>query len=205
VSIGSRIRTARKAKNMTQKELSTMASVSATSIVYWERDEIEPKSKNLASLARALNVAPDYLVHGAVFGEGLSIAPLHSRVPLLKWADLNNGLKMEKANAESWLYCPTQCGEGTFALRVDNDLMVSQNQNSKSYPEGTIIFIDPDAPLRSGCRVIAKKLNSLATFKEYIVDGGDAYLKPINPQYPTVLMESDTEIIGIIIGSYSAE
>jgi len=75
VSIGSRIRTARKAKGMTQKELSTMASVSATSIVYWERDEIEPKSKNLASLARALNVAPDFLVHGAVFGEGLDCPP----------------------------------------------------------------------------------------------------------------------------------
>ena len=84
-SIGSRIKAARKAKRMTQKELSDSADVSATSIVYWERDEIEPKSKNLASLARALECAPDYLMYGATFGEEVSIPQFHSRVPLIKW------------------------------------------------------------------------------------------------------------------------
>lgn len=208
-TIGSRLKAARKAKKMTQKELSDSAQVSATSIVYWERDEIEPKSKNLAALARALDCAPDFLMYGATFGEEVSIAQFHSRVPLISWAVLSGrGVVPMRADVEAtdWLYCPIQCGKRTFAIKVDSDSMVSQNPNAKSYPIGTTIFVDPDVAASNGCRVVAKKSNSTAaTFKEYIKDGGDSYLKPINPQYPTVLMDSDTKIIGVVIGSFSAE
>lgn len=208
-TIGSRIKAARKAKKMTQKDLSDSAEVSATSIVYWERDEIEPKSKNLASLARALDCAPDFLMYGATFGEEVSIAQFHSRVPLIKWASVQKskgGPMSKEVDVLDWLYCPVQCGKNTFALKVDSDSMVSPDPRAKSYPTGTIIFVDPDAEISNGSRVVARKSTSTeATFKEYIKDGGDNYLKPINPQYPTVQMDSDTVIIGVVIGSFSAE
>ena len=202
-SIGSRIKAARKAKRMTQKELSDSADVSATSIVYWERDEIEPKSKNLASLARALECAPDYLMYGATFGEEVSIPQFHSRVPLIKW-DSAGEVPMH-GNAD-WIYCPVQCGKNTFALTVESDSMVSTSTSSKSYPLGTVIFIDPDVKAVNGAKVIAKKSKTKeATFKQYIIDGGESYLKPLNPQYPTSEMNEDTVIIGVVIGSFMAE
>lgn len=208
-TIGSRIKAARKAKKMTQKELSKIANVSGTSIVYWERNEIEPKSKNLASLARALDCAPDYLMYGATFGEEISIAQFHSRVPLIKWSNVKDFSKepmSTEEDVENWLYCPVQCGNKTFAIRVDNDSMVSQNSNAKSYVAGTVIFVDPDVEATNGCRVVAKKHNSTeATFKELIKDGGESYLKPINPQYPTNKVDNDTIIIGVVIGSFVAE
>ena len=202
-SIGSRIKAARKAKRMTQKELSDLADVSATSIVYWERDEIEPKSKNLASLARALECAPDYLMYGATFGEEVSIPQFHSRVPLIKW-DSAGEVPMQ-GNAD-WIYCPVQCGKNTFALTVESDSMVSTSTSSKSYPLGTVIFIDPDVKAVNGAKVIAKKSKTKeATFKQYIIDGGESYLKPLNPQYPTLLVDQDTVIVGSIIGSFQPE
>jgi len=112
----------------------------------------------------------------------------------------------ENDTAEDWIYCPVQCSSSTFALRVRGDSMESPYPSKRSYSEGMIVFVDPTAVATNGSRIIARRLSSTdATFKEYIEDDGQKYLKPINPQYPTVAMNNDTIIIGVVIGSYTAE
>ena len=207
---GQRIKARRIEKNLTQRSLGALVGVSATSITYWENAEVEPRNKHLAALARALDCAPDYILHGATFGGEVSIAPIHARIPLIRWNEVNGyyqGKYMElDEQTVDWLYCPVQCGERTFATTVNGDSMTSPYPNNKSYPAGIIIFIDPDAVLISGSRVMAKLEDSEeATFKEYIIDGGKKFLKPINPQYPIVPLTNGAEIIGVIIGSYIAE
>tara|TARA_R110000744_G_C19287438_1_gene554300 strand:+ start:337 stop:972 length:636 start_codon:yes stop_codon:yes gene_type:complete len=207
---GQRIKARRVEKNLTQRALGVLVGVSATSITYWENAEVEPRNKHLSSLARALDCAPDYILHGATFGSEVSIAPIHSRIPLIRWDAVSNYYQGEfmRLNEEAvdWLYCPVQCGERTFATTVNGDSMTSPYPNNKSYPAGIIIFIDPDAALSSGSRVMAKLEDSQeATFKEYIIDGGKKFLKPINPQYPIVPLTDGAEIIGVIIGSFVAE
>ena len=205
-TMGSRLKARRKAKKMTQKELADVTVASPTSIVYWERDEIEPKNKHLAALARALDCSPDYLLHGATSGNQGSIASVHSRVPLISWDAVVESGAAEEREAEDWLYYPKQCGSKTFALTVSNDSMVSPHPNNKSYPSGTTIFVDPEAPITDGSRVIAQVGNATqVTFKEYREDGGNSYLIPINPQYPTTTVKDDTVLIGAVIGSFMAE
>mgnify|MGYP003114114445 CR=1 FL=1 len=207
---GQRIKSRRIEKNLTQRALGALVGVSATSITYWENAEVEPKNKHLSALSRALDCAPDYILHGATFGGEVSIAPIHSRIPLIRWNEVNNFYQGEfmKLDEETvdWLYCPVQCGERTFATTVNGDSMTSPYPGNKSYPAGIIIFIDPDAPVVSGSRVMAKIEDSdQATFKEYIIDGGKTFLKPINPQYQIESINSDTKIIGVVIGSFVAE
>ena len=205
-TIGQRVKARRNEKKLTQRGLGAIIGVSATSLTYWERGDVEPKNKNLAALARALDCSPDYLLHGATSGKQGSIASVHSRVPLINWDTvLESGADKEKC-AEDWLYYPKQCGRKTFALIVNNDSMVSPHPNSKSYPIGTIIFVDPDLPIKAGSRVIAQVGNAAqVTFKEYREDGGNIYLIPINSQYPTTTVDDDTVLIGTIIGSFMAE
>jgi len=205
-TIGQRVYSRRKELKLTQTAVAAMIGVSSASLTYWERDEIEPKNKNLAALARALDCAPDYLLHGATSGKQGSIASVHSRVRLINWdAVLESGAEEEK-NAEDWLYYPRQCGSKTFALIVSNDSMVSPHPNNKSYPSGTTIFVDPEASITDGSRVIAQVGNAAqVTFKEYRKDGGNSYLIPINPQYPTTIVDDDTILIGTVIGSFMAE
>jgi SOS-response transcriptional repressor LexA len=205
-NIGERISARRKELKLTQTAVAAIIGVSSASLTYWERDEIEPKNKNLAALARALDCSPDYLLHGATSGKQGSVASVHSRVPLINWDTvLESGADKEKC-AEDWLYYPKQCGRKTFALIVNNDSMVSPHPNSKSYPIGTIIFVDPDLPIKAGSRVIAQVGNAAqVTFKEYREDGGNIYLIPINSQYPTTTVDDDTVLIGTIIGSFMAE
>ena len=205
-TMGKRIHARRIELELTQRDLGAMVDVSATTITYWESKEVEPKIKHLAALARALDCSPDFLLHGATSGKEGSIASLHSRVPLINWnAVVESGVDEEKS-AEDWLYYPKQCGSRTFALTVSNDSMVSLHPNSKSYPTGTIIFVDPDLPIKAGSRVIAQVGNAAqVTFKEYRKDGGNSYLIPINSQYPTTTVDDDTVLIGTIIGSFMAE
>jgi len=209
-TVGHRIYTRRKELKLTQTAVAAMIGVSSASLTYWERDEIEPKNKNMAALARALDCAPDYLLFGATFGGDVSFVTINARVPLIGWDKLSSyigGEVMEKhGEAEDWIYCPVQCAKSTFALRVKGDHMESPYPGKKSYLDGQIIFVDPTAELKNGSRVISRRLDSTeATFKEYFEDDGKKYLKPINPQYPTVEINNETIIIGIVIGSFVAE
>jgi len=209
-TVGHRIYTRRKELKLTQTAVAAMIGVSSASLTYWERDEIEPKNKNMAALARALDCAPDYLLFGATFGGDVSFVTINARVPLISWDKLStyiDGEVMEKhGEAEDWIYCPVQCAKSTFALRVKGDHMESPYPGKKSYLDGQIIFVDPTAEVKNGSRVISRRLDSTeATFKEYFEDDGKKYLKPINPQYPTVEINNETIIIGVVIGSFVAE
>jgi SOS-response transcriptional repressor LexA len=205
-TMGKRIYARRIELELTQRDLGAVVDVSATTITYWERKEVEPKNKHLAALARALDCSPDYLLHGATSGKQGSIASVQSRVPLINWDAVIESGADEERETKDWLYYPKQCGSRTFALIVNNDSMVSPHPNNKSYPSGTTIFVDPEVSITNGSRVIALVGNTAqATFKEYREDGGNSYLIPINPQYPTTTVDDDTLLIGTVIGSFMAE
>ena len=64
-TLGSRLKSLRKDKKMTQQQLADVIGVSKTSVIYWERDENIPKHESLVQLAKALNITPEYLLYGA--------------------------------------------------------------------------------------------------------------------------------------------
>ena len=97
-------------------------------------------------------------------------------------------------------------GPHAYCLRVVGDSMVNTNPNGYSYPEGAIIFVDPDASVVSGARVVAKIPDSdMATFKVYVEDAGRRFLKPLNSQYPTIEMTDEMVICGVVRGMLREE
>ena len=106
--------------------------------------------------------------------------------------------------SDRWIGCPTDIGENSFALEVENDLMTSNS--GRSYPVGSFVFVDQDKPVKSGDRVIAVNLKTLdSVFREYVIEGSVSYLKPLNTQYSTKECDENTQIIGVVVGSYMAE
>ncbi|WP_444893424.1 helix-turn-helix domain-containing protein [Microbulbifer sp. TRSA001] len=144
------------------------------------------------------------------FGSNVSPGPrIQGRVPLISWVQAGAFCEsidiFEPGDAEDWIPCPTNHSDRTYALRVSGDSMTSPHPGQKSYPEGTIIFVDPDRAITNGCRVIAK-LNGEATFKTYAEDMGKVFLRPINPIYPLMdVTGTDISFCGVIIGSFSPE
>lgn len=129
-------------------------------------------------------------------------------VPLISWVQAGAFCQapdlFEPGDAEDWLLTVQKLGPHAYALRVQGDSMTSSY--GRSYPEGCIIFVDPDTAITNGCRVIAKLPDSQeATFKVYVEDAGKRFLRPLNPQYPIIEMTPDMVLCGVVRGYYMPE
>lgn len=133
-----------------------------------------------------------------------NIRPVDGRrpVPLISWVQAGMWTEIQDnflpGEAESWVAPMHSKPNGhAFALVVDGDSMTSPYSGGRSFPEGTVLIVDPDMGYGPGDFVIAKDvLTQQATFKQLTTDGGRWYLKPINPSYAT--MEIDDPAIRVI-------
>lgn len=133
------------------------------------------------------------------------IAPRRS-VPLISWVRAGDFEDVQDhllpGEADEWVdVYDTKPGQSAFALRVDGDSMTSPYPGELSFPEGTIIVVDPLRGAAAGDFVVAKDVHTQrATFKKLTTDGGRWYLKPLNPSYPTIEIDDPAmRIIGRVI------
>jgi len=125
---------------------------------------------------------------------------VRGKIPLVSWVQAGSFCEavdpLMPGDAERWMDCPRDHGPNTYALRVRGPSMEPR------FFDGEIIMVDPAAPADSGRYVIAKKTGSQeATFKQLIRDGGDTYLKALNPQWPEPIIRIDEEwaVCGVVI------
>lgn len=113
---------------------------------------------------------------------------------------------MEPGDAEDWLPLPKGASASTYALRVKGSSMTNPLPNGHNYPEGIIIFVDPEQEVLPGHRGIFKTPDTNeATFKELVSDNGKLYLRPLNPQFSMVEVDKNMTTCGRVIGSYLPE
>lgn len=196
---------------LTQKELATRAGMAQQTLAALEREENRSTAK-LIELASALEVRPEWLSHGRgpsrrivedrmPDGEesNLSAAPCVKRsVPLISWVAAGRDREMlmdDLSQSDEGRYVETtrHVSSASFALRIEGDSM------SPTFPPGAIVVVDPDVEPRHGSYVVARfpDTNS-ATFKRLEFDGPDAYLRPINPEYRTIRINGNVEIVGVV-------
>lgn len=217
MALGHRVKLARENKSLSQAELAHRTGMSQTAIHLLEKRDSE-SSKFLHELSIALEVSTEWLKTGYPSikenSATYNVKPIDKEllekrkdVPLLTWVSagawLNNQGSFTEADAERWLPCPVAHSKMTFALKVEGDSMTSPYPNDKSYPHGSLIYVDPERPVTNGCRVVALlKEQQSYTFKRYVEDAGRKYLKPLNPTYESILITDDIEIIGVVIGAF---
>lgn len=99
------------------------------------------------------------------------------------------------------VFAPPTAGAGTFALKVQGDSMMNPAGTMPSFPDGSIIIVDPTREPESGSPVIVKLADApVAVFKILEIYDGKRYLKPINPHYPPMApMPDDALIVGRVI------
>jgi SOS-response transcriptional repressor LexA len=217
--IGIRLRAARKSEGLTQAELAKRAGISQNSVSDLERGR-NIASRNIVALAKALRRRPEWLSTGAlpefaitetpVRGENVrpivtNGLPAYPRVPLI--SDVAAGMLgsiedfLYPGEAERWVEArQTRPGARAFALEVVGDSMVNP-LGSPSFPPGAVLIVDPDRAATPGAFVVAKDVQTQrATFKRLAHDAGRWYLRPLNPAYPTVEIDSpDLRVIGVVI------
>ena len=92
---------------------------------------------------------------------------------------------------------PPGTSDRAFWLRVVGDSMTAPS--GTSIPEGALILVDPEVDPVSGRLVVAKLTDSdEVTFKRLMHDAGRSYLKPLNPAYPAIPINSHCTIVGVV-------
>ena len=88
-----------------------------------------------------------------------------------------------------------QVDRSTYALRVHGDSMISDTNDS--FPDGSILIVEPDMEAQPGDYVIAKNAEGKTTFKQLVKDEGEYFLRPLNPRHVTHAL-GDAEVIGVV-------
>lgn len=226
-TISMKIRELRKDRKLTQQQVADAIGISRVAVSKWESGETKDlKRDSLIGLSVLFNVTLNELLDAETTSgaaknitQGITI-PRHSsvqdinvepgpnisgKVPLISWVQAGAFCQapdlFAPGDAEEWLLSVQKLGPHAYALRVNGDSMTAPY--GRSYPDGCIIFVDPDCPITNGCRVIAKLPDTNeATFKCYVEDAGKKFLKPLNPQYPTIEITDTMLLCGVVKGYY---
>ncbi|WP_455917306.1 LexA family protein [Pseudomonas cerasi] len=186
----------------------------------WLNGEAMAESDSMAALCSWLKVRREWLEYGVQPKQAVEdnvyqqsnvteVTQRFGMVPLISWVQAGAWCEavsnFESHDAESWLSCPVPISNHGYALRVLGDSMTNPGPG-RSYPTGCIIFVDPEAEVKTGDRVIARvPRTNEATFKILVEDAGRQYLRPINPQYPIIAITEETHICGKVVGSFIPE
>ncbi|MBE3289554.1 LexA family transcriptional regulator [Enterobacter cloacae complex sp. P31C] len=122
--------------------------------------------------------------------------PVISSVQAGSWCEALEPYSIK--DVDQWLESDAHIQGDAFWLRVEGDSMTAPA--GLSIPEGTFVLFDTGREPINGSLVIAKLSDSNeATFKKLIIDGGQKYLKGLNPQWPLVPINGNCRIIGVAI------
>lgn len=134
---------------------------------------------------------------------------LRGRIPLISLvaaANLEGKHSFPASNEpELWFAFYREHGPNAYALRVRGDSMWNAG-GRPGYHDGDIIVCDPDQrdSAVADDRVIALladetlSMERRVTFKSLVWEGGESYLKSLNPAYP--IIRAEFSVIALVLG-----
>lgn len=116
-------------------------------------------------------------------------------IPILTWEQAINWSSycdsMEMGNGH-FISTDSQVSQKSYALTVDED-------DWAGFLKGSILIIDPELkPNHKDYVVTYKSGQNKASFNQFLVDEGTAYLKPLNPSYQIKVLNQDYKFLGVL-------
>jgi SOS-response transcriptional repressor LexA len=191
------IREGRLALGMSEQQFADALGVSRGAVQHWEKPGgTAPKRTTQPRVAKLLGMSVAQMMSGTShFGPG---APMRAVVPLVSEVEAGNYTKIDNFKGIDHLESipvTTPVQRHTYALRVHGDSM--EGTGRESFPEGSLIVVEPEMAPLPGDYVIALNKGNQTTFKQLVKDAGELFLKPLNPRYP-IRPLGDAVIIGVV-------
>ena len=121
------------------------------------------------------------------------------QIPLLDWEEILHWPNFRSADHSKSLPAISvdlELNEHAYALNVpDSDF-------EPRFPQGAILVFDPSLKPNNRDFVIIRVENqSIPSFKQLLMDGDYLYLKPINPDFKTMLLDKPHQFLGVMVQS----
>jgi SOS-response transcriptional repressor LexA len=210
MNIGTRLRHARGLKQWSQEDLANASGVSQASISKIERGD-QNSSVHTPQLAAALEVEAIWLASGKepmkknehnMLRES-SATPYRvtietgRKIPILSWKQCFNW-DIDLANCETITIDSSSSTPMYYAAQVQGDTMTNP-YGQPSIPHGATIIVDREASPKNGDLVVVRLADQEeAIFKQLVIDGGEKYLKSLNPIYPLIPLKQKSTLLGVV-------
>lgn len=127
-------------------------------------------------------------------------------IPVISWVQAGSWTTVDAVPAgtqfDEWLPPNPKCGKNGYGLEVVGESMLPD------FRPGDKIYVNPDfqpSELKTGDLVIVScEGDAEATFKKLIVESGNMYLQPLNPNWPeqTIPLMDGCKLVGKVVGLY---
>lgn len=186
MSFGSKLRAARKAKQLTQKELAAKIKAAHNSISNWENDQNMPDPDTIQNLCWALDVEPNYFFSvdsSLPLPRNIIPLPEMQRIPLLGSIACGSPILAEE-HIEDYVDIPRNI-HADFALTCKGDSMI----NARIF-NGDIVYIRQLPSVDNG-EIAAVLIDGDATLKRVRLFDDHISLEPENPMYKPLVYWGD--------------
>lgn len=186
MSFGSKLRAARKAKQLTQKELAAKIKAAHNSISNWENDQNMPDPDTIQNLCWALDVEPNYFFSvdsSLPLPRNIILLPEMQRIPLLGSIACGSPILAEE-HIEDYVDIPRNI-HADFALTCKGDSMI----NARIF-DGDIVYIRQQPSVDNG-EIAAVLIDGEATLKRIRLFEDHISLEPENPMYKPLVYWGD--------------
>ena len=186
----------RRKLGLTERAFAEIVGVTRSAVQQWERrGGTSPRKDRKDLVAALLGMTTAEFITG---GPRPMVAWKRRSVRVVSHVEAGGFTKVDNhmphGDAETVLVT-VDVNRHTFALRVRGDSM--RGSGPVSFPEGTIIVVEPDMKPNDGDFVEVLNARKQATFKQYVLIAGVPHLKPLNAAFKTRPL-GDNEVIGVV-------
>ncbi len=165
-----------------------------------------PRGNSLAPLANFFSITINQLMGVDELPENRVKGTHNSRIygwtpiPEISWKQAALWEKFQHQLREQtwafWSSTDLTLSDSAFALTVRGDAM------APTFIEGTTLIIDPEVkPKNRDYVVVASAGSASATFRQFLLDGDDEYLRAVNQEFRTMQLGKGNKIIGTLVQS----
>ncbi len=200
------------AGGMTQAQLAEKTGIDQGAISRIENGRQGVSDEQMVLIARAIGIHVSELWTAVEnvrevaeeHGSYSRILPTGARaVPLIGWVQAGRWTEVPEpfapGVAEGVVVTTAKVSERAFALNVRGESMINP-RGEPSFPPGSTIIVEPTDAADNGALIIAQiEGEPETTFKKLVSDGGRQFLVPLNPQFPTLPIDRNMRVCGVVI------
>ena len=195
-------------KNIKRSELAKKMGITVSQIGHYLNGRREPPLAKQKMIADVLGISIDELHSDFDKNSKKSYAQSSIRyIPVIDWICAGHGMVPTESLLDENTTIPvpsSKVGPNGYALVIKGDSMRSSYIGEKSFLSGEAIIVDPDRSPSAGDYVIALiEPTEVAIFRQYVEEGPNKYLKPLNIQYPIIDATEKAKIIGTVVASFN--